>query len=769
MKFSAKLVTACALVISMSPGVVHAAKKVTTPTAPSVVAISSIKATATTFNIKVTFTLPSSTGGSAIVMTVVTASGKTCTAAKTAKTCTIKGVKKSASLLITAKSKNIKGFSKTSTAVRYKAGAAGWIKAVFLPSTNPISTSPGNPEVGKTACTITGTSGDDVLTGTDGNDVICGGGGRDRISAKGGNDVLYASLVHAASLRKKSVRIFTVRAFAEDSGADVFDGGSGDDVIVSDDSTAGSQLDGGDGDDAIYGGTGNDAIDAGAGNDVVDAFDGNDEVEGGAGTDTMYGGNGSDMLVGGDGKDTLIGEAGNDGLIGGEGADILAGGTSTTDTSTGERNLCERDATDTVTYCGFDEAAPWVDSATLSTTSIDTSLSAKTVTVSMRITDELMGTNVVSCSAKLLGARSSIAFATATKTSGSNTDGIWTCELPFPVGSTTGKYGFNVSVRDKANNQGMAEQGQTNSVDTKWHSNLPQIMAQSPSHWITQTGAGDNASPRITNIVMAPSTLDTSTAASTYTVVFRATDDFSGVKKISCAPRHNAVELLGSTATRTLGTDKDGTYSCTLSLPRGAGNGAWGVAIFAQDNVGKNYSVQTSSTSSTTWAVDDIEALNVVVPITDGTNFITQSGTGDDVLPTLTSVVLSLATVNASSSDQSVTATVVVADTGGLNLGIDRIEFRTTSPITQAENVATCTSSNTTTWTCNVTIKLGSSSGLHTISVLIWDKVGNRVSYVGQADGTWWSRPLNFVMGGTDNTVKNLTGIGPTGITNSAS
>ena len=39
-------------------------------------------------------------------------------------------------------------------------------------------------------CTITGTSGADVLTGTAGDDVICGLGGNDRISGGAGNDLL---------------------------------------------------------------------------------------------------------------------------------------------------------------------------------------------------------------------------------------------------------------------------------------------------------------------------------------------------------------------------------------------------------------------------------------------------------------------------------------------------------------------------------------------------------------------------------------------------
>jgi Ca2+-binding RTX toxin-like protein len=43
-----------------------------------------------------------------------------------------------------------------------------------------------------TPCTITGTSGQDLLMGTPGRDVICGLGGNDTIGAGGGNDVIRA-------------------------------------------------------------------------------------------------------------------------------------------------------------------------------------------------------------------------------------------------------------------------------------------------------------------------------------------------------------------------------------------------------------------------------------------------------------------------------------------------------------------------------------------------------------------------------------------------
>jgi Ca2+-binding RTX toxin-like protein len=103
-------------------------------------------------------------------------------------------------------------------------------------------------------CTITGTSGNDVLYGTRGNDVVCG---------LGGNDVIYS-----------------------DAGRDVIYGGAGKD-----------RIDGGRGNDVVYGGRGNDRL---AGRR------GNDRLVGGARHDHLFGGKGRDALLGGRGDDTNI-------------------------------------------------------------------------------------------------------------------------------------------------------------------------------------------------------------------------------------------------------------------------------------------------------------------------------------------------------------------------------------------------------------------------------------------------------------------------------
>jgi uncharacterized repeat protein (TIGR01451 family) len=129
-------------------------------------------------------------------------------------------------------------------------------------------------------CSITGTSGDDVLAGTDGDDVICGFGGNDRIIAGAGDDVVYG-----------------------DAGDDVVYGDAGDDV-----------LHGGEGDDRLSGGTGRDAEYGGVGADRVRGDEGADYLKGGGGRDILVGAEGNDVLLArGDGaRDILRGGAGRD-------------------------------------------------------------------------------------------------------------------------------------------------------------------------------------------------------------------------------------------------------------------------------------------------------------------------------------------------------------------------------------------------------------------------------------------------------------------------
>ena len=92
-------------------------------------------------------------------------------------------------------------------------------------------------------------------------------------------------------------------------------------------------IDGGSGNDLLYGQYGADIVRGGAGNDIVHGGNGSDQVYGGSGSDTLRGSLGDDLVRGGldddlvfgdGGNDIVDGEAGNDQLTGGTGVDVFA-------------------------------------------------------------------------------------------------------------------------------------------------------------------------------------------------------------------------------------------------------------------------------------------------------------------------------------------------------------------------------------------------------------------------------------------------------------
>jgi Ca2+-binding RTX toxin-like protein len=90
------------------------------------------------------------------------------------------------------------------------------------------------------------------------------------------------------------------------------------------------QIDGGGGNDLLYGAAGEDFIQGGSGDDRIAGFLGDDTLEGEDGNDQVVAGAGDDYVDGGTGDDRLWGEGENDGLWGGAGNDIIFGDANTT-------------------------------------------------------------------------------------------------------------------------------------------------------------------------------------------------------------------------------------------------------------------------------------------------------------------------------------------------------------------------------------------------------------------------------------------------------
>ena len=66
-------------------------------------------------------------------------------------------------------------------------------------------------------------------------------------------------------------------------------------------------------------------VDGGAGNDTIYGSTNSDDIKGGAGDDSLFGLEDVDNIDGGDGNDFIVGGPGDDGLVGGDGIDRVYG------------------------------------------------------------------------------------------------------------------------------------------------------------------------------------------------------------------------------------------------------------------------------------------------------------------------------------------------------------------------------------------------------------------------------------------------------------
>ncbi|MBK9595394.1 MAG: hypothetical protein IPO57_08575 [Rhodocyclales bacterium] len=198
-------------------------------------------------------------------------------------------------------------------------------------------------------------NGDDHAEGGEGSDTLVGGAGQDVLFGEGGDDLLYAN-----AERDPAAALVQGESQSPDDGERSWlDGGEGDDRLFGD---AGSDiLLGGAGGDLILGGGGDDHLagddsghevpqylrwlayqvahdvttDANGNrlhayrystvNDVTRQAGGEDALYGGAGTDWLFGQGGDDYLDGGADADVAFGDEGDDTIAGGEGDDFLSG------------------------------------------------------------------------------------------------------------------------------------------------------------------------------------------------------------------------------------------------------------------------------------------------------------------------------------------------------------------------------------------------------------------------------------------------------------
>ncbi len=376
-------------------------------------------------------------------------------------------------------------------------------------------------------CTINGTTGDDTLIGTANKDVICGRGGNDTIYARAGNDVVFLKANQTAEVFLEEGDDFLDASLAQSVKAD---GGPGNDELIG--SNGNDELSGGEGDsgdeDLISAGAGNDLVEGEAG-EVLEVFlgDGDDQFNGGyADESTVEGGDGEDIIFGTPGPDNLFGNAGadviwagaqNDQISGGSGNDTIAG-ESGIDLVNGGFGLNNCDYTETevrTTTCIYDDNGPVLTSAALSTYSVDVTNSDVKLQLTINFTDQTgIGSVWINCenfgaSFDFIenfgyvegpdGLARFITLLSSTKTSA-------TLEIPVPKGTRPGASQCKVRTSDA-----LRQIGNELTLENEFV--------------IIRTGDGwDDFGPTISNLTISPDSVDVSEASQSVTIEFDVAD-----------------------------------------------------------------------------------------------------------------------------------------------------------------------------------------------------------------------------------------------------
>ena len=175
---------------------------------------------------------------------------------------------------------------------------------------------------------INGNEGADTLIGGDGNDVISGGANSDTISGDAGEDVIFGDggidTIHGGLGADTIVGGAGGDFLYGDDGDDYLKGEGGSDTLYSGSGSA-NNLDGEGGSDTIIFDSGGGVGDGGLDSDVLvaEAGAGFVTLQGGRGNDRLYGNGGITKLYGDEDSDLLVTSSDGNELYGGAGSDYL--------------------------------------------------------------------------------------------------------------------------------------------------------------------------------------------------------------------------------------------------------------------------------------------------------------------------------------------------------------------------------------------------------------------------------------------------------------
>jgi len=373
-----------------------------------------------------------------------------------------------------------------------------------------------------------------------------------------------------------------------------------------------------------------------------------------------------------------------------------------------------------------DTSPPAVTSFTLSPTSVNTTSASQNVTCTVGLTDSPAGVAAVTCALQWTDGESLFQTQSCSSTtpfSGTAQNGTWRCTITMPRYSAQGTWDAQVTAADAVTNG-----------KSFLSFELPGTT------FITVTSDPDLIAPALTSSSLSPTSVNVSAADQNVTCTMNVTDAKSGVQSAFCLvtgptavpPAQQQAQACVDDAPNS-GTRNNGTFSCTIKIPRYSDAGTWTTQVYLFDGVGNSAPLTATPTLTVTSSPEDLAG-----PIVGAFDF-------------------SPKTADAAAGPTTVTCTIPITDspagvaTAGCTFSFT--DFMTFPPVQQSQGCSSATPSsgtpNSGTYTCQVVIPRYSAPGSWTVSVDVEDKVGNLTT-------TDPVTPLNVTCGGGGDPEANI-------------
>jgi hypothetical protein len=234
-----------------------------------------------------------------------------------------------------------------------------------------------------------------------------------------------------------------------------------------------------------------------------------------------------------------------------------------------------------------DTTPPQLADFYFSPTTIDTTSGPQTVTVTMRLTDDLSG-SAGGCFSFTSPSRTQFQYVCATNVvSGTPLDGLYQGNVTFPQFTESGVWhADSLYLYDLAGN-------------------VANLTALGFPTALTVTSNPDTAPPLVTSVTLTPSSVDATSGATIVIVKLAIQDDVSGVDMVGigpfwpvtmASPSGQQTQIVDNAAfTLVAGDDLNGTWQAAFPIPQFSEGGTWVVQnIFVMDKAGNNAGYSTA-------------------------------------------------------------------------------------------------------------------------------------------------------------------------------